>query len=310
MLDARVFRNINHFTALPEKFVKGRKEKIWLRDENGELYLFKKGASNYEPLAEILAYTVAKQCGLNAAEYELATYGGDLGVISKNFLKEGCMIYSGDKMKKLIPEIMQENNCERENLDQHSLENIIAIICLFVNKSDINNITNNLFKMWVFDGVMMESDRNATNWSLIHDRNSRSYKLAPLYDCSTVARLNNDVASFVPQLRNENDIYNLTKDIKSSMCYDNIEPVDNFMDHFARFCKALPNHAEISMKMLDKINIRAALEEIEGVLSIQAGCDYTIPYNVSLWIEKSIGQRISDMRFTYQKNYENDIKRT
>ena len=159
---------------------KGRKAKTWLSFE-GNSYLFKTDASNYEIWAELLSYELGKQCKLDMAEYDLGIYKGQYGVISKNFLNQDEFIMSGEVMLEFAQKIMYDNNKDKVT---NSIEDIIGLLkklsAILENKYSNDKIVEPLIKMWAFDGLIMESDRNPSNWSIIEKNNE--FRLSPMYD--------------------------------------------------------------------------------------------------------------------------------
>lgn len=104
-----------------DKIEAGRKKKVWLEKDNKE-YLFKAGASNYEIFAEVISAELAKQSGIETAEYDIAIYNGIIGVVTPSFLSEGDVILSGEELYNLAksanPSLIPEN----------SIENILNIL--------------------------------------------------------------------------------------------------------------------------------------------------------------------------------------
>jgi hypothetical protein len=74
----------------------GTKSKFWYKNEKNELFLFKatlttdkagKDIQRYgEDWAEKIACEIAKLLNIPAANYELATFKGQAGIITKNFV--------------------------------------------------------------------------------------------------------------------------------------------------------------------------------------------------------------------------------
>ena len=120
---------LNHYTT-------GRKEKIWLIND-GQKYLFKTGATNYEILAELIAEKLAKQCGFPTAEYRFAIYKGKTGVVTPSFLKKGEIIITGDEYITHAKEIAKQNNI---NLDFISEVTILIVYLNFSYNYDKRNM--------------------------------------------------------------------------------------------------------------------------------------------------------------------------
>lgn len=295
------YLNIDDYIEKKDFYTKGRKEKVWL-EKNNVLYLFKTGNSFYESFAEVISSEIAKQCGVEMADYDLAQYKGKLGVVTKSFIKEDDIIVSGDVINEHVTKLMSENNCSFDYYEQHSIESIMFALNLFAVSHLSDNIIENFIKMWVLDGALMESDRNSTNWSLLKNIKTGEYRLAPIYDSSTIARLNNNVDGFINNLRDDYMVYKLTNDIKESLSFDNESDRENFLSQFDRFCEKYPDYAEIAINMINKINITEILDKLETKLSENPSNDESvIPYKLNIWLRKSIGFRIEDMNFIYKK---------
>lgn len=65
---------------------RGTRCKFWFSDYK---YLFKSNfGASYEDYAEVIAEGIAKYFGMPCAEYDFATYNGEIGVVTKNFVNE------------------------------------------------------------------------------------------------------------------------------------------------------------------------------------------------------------------------------
>ena len=81
-----------------DDYVEGRKRKQWListEEGNETKYLFKYDSINYELYSELIASELAKQIGLEAANYDLATLNGINGLLTQSFLRQGDILVSG-----------------------------------------------------------------------------------------------------------------------------------------------------------------------------------------------------------------------
>ncbi len=288
---------LDDFTPLNNNII-GRKEKIWL-SKNGERYLFKCGASNYEIYAELIAEELAHQCGFETAKYELATYKGKTGVVTPSFLRFGDIIISGDKYLSNAKDIAIQNNI---NLDfsENNIENIMNAFAFQDPNSDISELMLALMKIFCFDLVIMESDRNKTNWSVIRSRNG-IIKLAPIYDCSTMARMNTDIDSLVNNLSNSNQVFNITDSIKFDLKINN-QSSDNFFEEFEKLCEMFPNELTIIMDGIKNIDTDMAIKRVEDRINNDLEQkNFEIPYNVKFWLRKSIMTRKIDMQNIYNR---------
>ena len=65
----------------------GGKDKFWLRDIGGIRWLFKVGRDDHENWSEVLAADICEKLRIPHAEYKLAIYKGQKGVVSKDFVR-------------------------------------------------------------------------------------------------------------------------------------------------------------------------------------------------------------------------------
>lgn len=284
----------------------GRKEKIWL-EKDDKKYLFKTGASNYEIYAEMIASEMAKQCGFRTAEYDLAILNGKTGIVTPSFLKRGDLIISGEDYLMYANNIAIQNNFET-NFKENSIENILNAIALqeAANNIDRNfdTIIGRLIEMWCFDIAIMESDRNKTNWSIIKKMNG-TIELAPIYDCSTMARLNTDIETLIRNIRHEYQIYDVIDSIQYSLKIRNNKET-NFYEDFQYLCECFPNELQEIMYSIEQIDVEKAIDTIQNRINDDLEeKNFEIPYNIKLWLNKTINIRIDTMKKILKKTEKN-----
>lgn len=154
-----------------DDYVEGRKRKQWListEEGNETKYLFKYDSINYELYSELIASELAKQIGLEAANYDLATLNGINGLLTQSFLRQGDILVSGREVLADGAKIAKVNNLGT-TIGLNSLDSIVTSLSLRYNFTNINEIITDLLKMWCLDLLILESDRNETNWSIISD---------------------------------------------------------------------------------------------------------------------------------------------
>lgn len=284
---------LNDYKEL-DHYKKGRKEKHWL-EKDGVKYLFKTGASNYEVWAELFASEIGKQCGFNVAEYDLAFYQGQYGVVTKSFLKNNELIISGESIIKFYKTITLENNMTDEIGNYNSIENILMAMGLFCGLNNCIDVLDDLVKMWCFDGLLMESDRNETNWSII--QNGNQYRLAPIYDCSTMARMNNNIRDLLNGTRSYGDIARMIDNITYQLTFHKDDETNTFLPYFEEFCRKYAEKSDEIMKAFQKIDISKAIETIENRINTGITDEQRIefPWEAHIWLEKTINFRLNDM---------------
>lgn len=290
---------LDNYNKLDNAFTRGRKQKIWLEKDEIK-YLFKYGASNYEIWAELLTTELANQCGFEVAEYELATYKGKIGVVTKDFKKNGELIISGDRFIKSIQEILEENNIYHD-IKENSIENIMFAIGTYSLNQTVPDLFQQILNIWVFDGLVLESDRNNTNWSILKQNNS--IRFAPIYDCSTMAMLNNDISHFISSARFESDFLKITDQVQCALKLYNSSD-GNFLKDFDLFCQKYPEQSKILIGAIEKIDIQTAIDNIERKINYN-GANNHLDWQIQYWITKVIELRKRDMISIFKKYNKN-----
>lgn len=270
-----------------DNFKKGRKKKEWL-EKDGKVYLFKTGASNYEIWAELIASEIIKQCGYDAAEYDVALYGGEVGVISPNFLKSNETIISGDVILDFYRKILLENN--RSTDDLNNIESIMNAMKYYTkDRIERSALFEKLVFLWSFDNLFFESDRNPTNWSIIKDEVTEDYRFSPIYDSSTICRFNNNVTDLLNNARFNGDLNNLFKDITPQLYFSKKEKGNHFFKTFNNLTKNNPQLAKKIITALNKINIEKAITTIENRLNYNSiGKKVKFPWAAKMILEKVV----------------------
>ncbi len=282
---------LDDFTQLDYNII-GRKEKVWLL-KNGKKYLFKFGASNYEIYAELIAEELAHQCGFETATYELAIYKGKTGIVTPSFLKSYEIIISGDKYLSNAKDIAIQNNI---NLDfkNNNIENIMNAVAFQDPNSDIYEILLSIMKIFCFDLAILESDRNKTNWSIIRGVDGK-IRIAPIYDCSTMARMNTDIDSLVNNLNDINQVFNITDSIKFDLKI-NGKSSDNYFEEFSKLCDMFPDYVSLIMDGIKNIDTDLAIKNVEDRINKDmVEKKFEIPYSIKFWLRKAIMSRKKEL---------------
>ncbi len=273
-------------------FLEGRKPKLWLTDGEN-LFLFKMGATNYENYAELIASEIAKQCGIETALYDLAIYKGVIGVVTPNFLKQNDVIISGEEVLNDGAKIARRNNINVKI--ENTLDSIVTSLNLRYAFTNIDEVIYSLICIWCFDILISESDRNKNNWSIIS--NNLGIKLAPIYDCSTMAFLNNDISSYITRIHSYSTLLNLLDSLKLSLHYRLDLKDSTILEEFAALCQENIEYVEKIMKKIMEVDVQKAIVSIEKRHNIgkQGIEEFKIPSIVSFWVEKLIELRKKDM---------------
>lgn len=298
---------LNEYKKIDD-YIIGRKKKIWLIKDDKK-YLFKTGGTNYEIYAELICCELARQCGFPCAFYDLGILDGNTGVLTPSFLRRGDIILSGEQYLNNARVIALQNNLNM-SFNENSIENILNAIAIQEGRLDdiAEVILLELLQLWCFDLAIMESDRNSTNWSLI--RNIDGYiSLAPIYDCSTMAMMNNDVYSLYLNLRSNCQIYNLIDSIQYALKIDN-KGYDNIYQDFDFICESFPNELEEIVFCLEKIDVYTAIDNInKRINSEMSDGEFSIPNFIGFWLDKTIKTRIKTLRSIFENNKSKRLKK-
>lgn len=272
--------------AIPNEMM-GRKYKYKVLIDN-KLYIMKFNGINYEIFAELIAERIGKQLGIEMAHYDICEYKGHTGLITPVFLdtQNGELIMSVKALLETGQDICFENNIKFD-LKENTIENIIRAVSLYDKRVDLTSVMKELTKRWLFYGLIMESDKNNTNISFIKDQNS-NLKLSPDYDNSTMARMNEDINTFIDNLKHGADIYSLIDKIKTALKID-ISPNDEFLVNYKLFLDDYAGYYKDVIESFENISIDDAIAEVEQDNEIE------VPWEIKYWLNKTITARKNDM---------------
>lgn len=136
------------------------------------------------PYAELIAEEIAKSMGLPCVDYDIATIGGFVGALSKDFKKMSeILIVTGEQVIEYVHN--NKDICEVFGAT-NNLETIwMGLIEIFKNNPEGDIIVNNLMKkiidMYIFDIITKQNDRHSLNWEIVKYRDNH-YDLRPLFD--------------------------------------------------------------------------------------------------------------------------------
>ena len=277
------------YEILDEKY-RGRKPKIGLK-KDGKKYIFKYGVVNYESYAELIAEQLGIQAGIEMAHYEAAVMLGKLVVITTNFLKSEDLIMTSDKLREYIQILFNENNINYDVKDS-SILNIIEAAWTYDGNINVEILSNELMKRWVFYGLILESDKNSTNISFI--KTPEGLKLSPDYDNSSMCQLNKNINNMIPMLYRGYDIYSFTDGVNNQLHLSKKTENLSFLEEFKVFAE---KYSDVCMQILesfDAIDVDKAIETVEMINKID------VPYEVKFWVNKVINTRLADLKAIYK----------
>ncbi len=180
-----------------EREVRGNEErdKNWFDIKDGRV-MFKANANNrkYSQYSELICCELAKQAGIEPAQYDFAEHKGEIGVITKDIRKNGEEMIS-------INELIGHGPTNPEYVDK------VDIIFVFnkleeklrldgYDENDIDLCMLQLRKQLLYDIYVMETDRHTENVSCIISKDAKTGKpdirIAAMYDTEDALVLYDD----------------------------------------------------------------------------------------------------------------------
>ena len=160
------------------------REKDWI-EINGGSVLVKTDAAGQpnSEYSELISCALARQAGIETAEYDMVRYKGETGLITKNMCKPGEELIS---IYELIGNGPDSEECPDTIDIYHVFDSLDERLqAEGFDDNAIDAIMLSLRKQLLFDLTVMEADRHLENLSLIFGKDEngkRTVRLAPMYD--------------------------------------------------------------------------------------------------------------------------------
>lgn len=158
----------------------GRSEKVWLINEETKqigLFKFTKSDKTTEHVSEKLASDLATLLGLECAKIEIGKYDSRIGSMSYLINNETEILIEGIYLiNKCYPNYDSYTMYDNKNKEYYSIEMIL-------NSLDEYNLSNDFFKISIFDFLIGNTDRHQNNWAVIECDNN--IRMCPMYDNSS-----------------------------------------------------------------------------------------------------------------------------
>ena len=182
---------------------KGKREKFWFADN---MFMFKKDKEEtFESYAELFACEIADILEIDHAHYYPINFKNQRGILTVNFLDHNEKLVEG---KKIIEDFLVRKNINIKDINDICKYNNLEYLPLIIKDYCVNNslimndrIISDLKKLFAYDMMLLQTDRNPYNWGIIVDENSNKIRLAPSYDNSNFMGMNKN--------KDENAKYNL-----------------------------------------------------------------------------------------------------
>jgi hypothetical protein len=153
--------------------VVGKREKRWIVDEGGQVWLekFPKSWRPSELAIEVFASALARALGIEAASCHAAIDGPRRALVSRRFLDEGEQLLHGDQ---LLEEVV--NGYDPDNRAAHTLGAVRAAIGQRLDRLGLAKFAAVL----ALDAWIGHGDRHPQNWGIVVLPGLS--RLAPVYD--------------------------------------------------------------------------------------------------------------------------------
>ncbi len=285
----------------------GVKPKTWLLLDDGRVLFKETNPISYEDIAHLFFAEFLEQCELEHATYDLAILNGKRGVITPDFTKEGELLITGETLLSLLKTTYDQNNINQTV--SNSIGSIIEALRLInVDEKIINETKNTLIKGLIMDALLLETDRNPTNWSIktepkyfnfIKDPQNKSltpfnhpinnFKLAPFYDGSNIFGLNrnvNDLQTKVRNIRDLSTIQSIILNSKRSFFMNNETQDQPLIEELKFISQHHPNIINDFIPKLMNLSVDLAKEKIEAKIKTQILVDIIIWIGIILKYNK------------------------
>ncbi|MGB3650340.1 MAG: HipA-like protein [Rivularia sp. (in: cyanobacteria)] len=246
----------------------GTKEKFWFDDETLGSCLYKKNRPNTgEDWSEKIASELCELLHLPHAEYELATFQGDRGIISPSFLLEGGSLTFGNEiLSRMLPSYPTDS----KNLSQHTINSVLDAIAddsinlpvYWTPPEGISNAIETFVGYLLLDAWIGNTDRHHENWAFINLAD-KTY-LSPTYDHASC--LGRELLDIKRQEKLNNSIQGYVEKCRSVL-YANVEenkPLKT-IDAFYQAALCYPDAALLWLDYLAKISSATTLELFERI---------------------------------------------
>ncbi len=237
------------------------RNKIWLNKE----FLFKENTEGtYESYCEVFNMYLLKNCGLNYAYYDLASYRGKNGVITKNVLSSDEFMVDGSHIMS-----EDESYTKRELIEHNNLEMLDKIIIEWCNKKEFiynDQILRDLNKLFIYDLLTLQPDRNPSNYAIAVNKKTKQTRLVYFDNSNMLFCDKKDI--LVLYENNELNLINEIKKLKTFLlfkkedtCFD--DKIELFKKYYELSDLTTKNFIKTLLFVMKKDNIIKIFENIE-----------------------------------------------
>ena len=157
----------------------GTRNNIWITDS---LMFKEEPKGTFEASAEVFSSYVYKKAGFNTAFYDFADFRSQHGVITKKVYSNNECFFDGVSIMKL-----DRNISKKDQIMNNNIPTIIHNLKLFCTKHGFcynSTIEKELIKLYIFDLLFLQPDRNPSNYGFVFDSKKRCHLV--IFDNSNI----------------------------------------------------------------------------------------------------------------------------
>lgn len=240
----------------------GTRNNFWF---NKNIMFKENTKETYESFSEIFNMYLMKQCKLNPPFYDLAIYQGKKGVITFNVLEEEEFMIDGSHVMS-----EDESFTKKELIEHNNLEMLPKIIMNWCNRKGFNyndKIIIDLEKLFLYDLLSLQPDRNPSNYSFAINKNTKDVRLvyfdnSNMFYCDDKKAIseykNNtlDIESYIEQMKT----FLLNK--ASDTCFDSKYTI--FEEYYSSVSSKKREYVIFLLEQMTQLKLKTLFQIIES----------------------------------------------
>ena len=262
-------------------------------------YMFMNRVGNIRLVNELICYEISKQVGVLCAEYEPATHGKNIGVVTYDVAKEN------EKMLNL-KEFYDFAGCDFSVNGLHNFSVALDKLVEQGYKLDKRAMQRSYFKVVMFDILTVQSDRHKNNVHILIDEKNKTIRFSPIIDnefAFNVAYLEDMIMEhsivrskdFIEQMKEISVVLTLREERMGFDMYN------SNLTEIMKIIKQNPNYESIFKDMVKNFDVKKAIENVK-----KQGVKISLLYERYLIMAERIVK--SNIKKELKKEIENDNK--
>ena len=234
----------------------GKKQKAIFKTFNSDYAEFIRTNRMYN---ELLCQELCEQIGLPCAEYETAHIKDQDGLVSYSIL--------GENERLVTLSVFTKNDDYDINLKE-----ISTAIDSYIKrgyKIDKKQVILDFYKIIVFDNITMQTDRHGWNLCMIYNKQTKSYRVAPLFDnefafgAKELLHLDRGFPYTIKQLEKECSMNQYLFSMQDYYGNNEYMKIHKNMQIMVAYAKKYPAFMEILKNTLKNLDVKKAIHNLE-----------------------------------------------